>query len=102
MRGVLASWKVEAAQRRRRWPDDPLAAQAESYVSEMESEIARAEEAARQLSVTEYAAIAHTNPATVRRWIQRGELEAERDENGDWRIPRSARRRKPRLQVVNG
>jgi hypothetical protein len=101
---VVATWRKEAAQRKTRWKDDPVAATLESSASELESEIEHALETTRTVSVQQYAHSARTTPSTVRRWILRGELEAEKGEDGEWQIPRTARRqRKERhLRVVNG
>lgn len=97
---VAQLWRQEAERRRTRWQQDPVAPALESCASELESELARVQREARPMTVAEHARAHGVAPATVRRWIAAGELEASKGADGDWRIPRGARRaRRPRARA---
>jgi hypothetical protein len=95
LESVTQAWRQEAEKREQRWPGDPLVLNFRQCAAEIDGEIARVQGEERPLTVAEYAASHGAIPATVRRWIARGELEASRDAAGDWRIPRHARRVRP-------
>lgn len=91
---VADAWEKEASQRRMRTPSDPAAETLASCATELRERIAQVERDTAYLSVTEYATVHGTSEQTVRRLCAAGLLEgAEKDLNGDWRIPRTARRR---------
>jgi hypothetical protein len=87
-------WDAEAKQRRRVSPVDPVADTLTYCAASLRETARQAEAARRTLSTTEYARLHSVSPATVRKWIARGELSAELNDAGDWRIPRTSQRRK--------
>lgn len=100
--GITRSWKLEAAQRKKRTPNDAVAEAMESCASEMESELARVLRETAMLSVAQYAKQHGVDASTVRRLCVRGQLEgAEKGVDNEWRIPRDARRIQPRLKKVS-
>lgn len=94
VRQLAATFRQDAAQRRRFTPNDQAADAIDACASELLAELARVEEATRTLSPDEYAAAHQTTASSVRRWCARGELAAIRNAAGDWAIPRDARREK--------
>jgi hypothetical protein len=93
MRQLAEGWQQEASTRRRVTKIDPAADTMERDASELLAELARVEHSTRLLTVDEYAKEFHAAPTSVRRWCLRGELAgAEKNDAGDWEIPRSARR----------
>lgn len=92
MRQLAATWQQDVEQRRRVSSIDPVADATAFRASELLSELERVDEATRLLTVEQYARERGLIASTVRRWCLRGELEAERNDKGDWEIPRVARR----------
>lgn len=93
-RSVAATWRKDAEARRERTQLDAVADVLESCASELESELARVDAATRTLTVEQYAKEAHVDPSSVRRWCARGELNATRNDKGEWVIPRDAHRQR--------
>jgi hypothetical protein len=92
VRGVIDAWKQDVAKRRTVTAVDPIADAFEHCAAEMESEIARAINANRLLTVEQFARLRDVDGSTVRRWCLRGELPGEKNEAGDWMIPAHATR----------
>lgn len=94
VRGVISSWMQDVAARRKVTRVDPVADAFEHCASEMESELERAIDANRLLTVEQYAKSRAVDKSTVRRWCISGELQAEKNPAGDWMISASAHRKK--------
>lgn len=91
---VVDTWKIEAAQRRKRSSVDPVADNLESCASELQAKVEQALRDTAYLSVADYADAHGSTPQTIRRLCLAGLLEgAVKDANDDWRIPRDAKRK---------
>jgi hypothetical protein len=103
VRGWAKEYEREADERRRRWSADPLADAFAYVAADLEERAKQLTAAAETLSPAEYAAQLpadqRVTEQSVRNWIHRGELDAVLGPHG-YRIPKGARRRKPRLRVV--
>lgn len=103
VRAWADDYERDAAERRRRWAADPLADMSEFVAADLRERAKRFAAAAETLSPAEYAAAMpadqRVTEQTIRNWIHRGELDAIDGPHG-YRIPKGARRRKPRLRVV--
>ena len=93
---LAASWKKEAADLRDVTATNPIADVTAYRAKQLEETIASIEQSTRTWSTREYARIHHVFDGTVRKWIERGELEATKNGAGDWEIPRSAVRKRKR------
>lgn len=87
-----ADYRKIAADHRRLNPQSAEAAALEFVANDLEERIRQEREAAKTLSVAQYARTSNVNDATVRKWILRGELAATKNEKGDWEIAATARR----------
>jgi hypothetical protein len=94
VRSVITGWRQDAERRRAFSKIDAAADAIEQCASELESELARALESNRLVSVQAYARSHNVDPATVRRWCMRGQLAAEKNQAGDWEIPQYATRQR--------
>ena len=83
-------WEKEAESQRRFGGVGPIADVLAYCAADLRERAVQAEAARSTLSTVEYASLNHVAPSTVRKWIVRGELNATRGTDGDWRIPRSA------------
>lgn len=93
VRDLVASWQADAAARRRRTPNDPVADALDACAAELQERFAEA--ALEPLSPEEWGAIhGGVTPQTVTTWIRSGELEAYKDNRGRWRIPVTSERRR--------
>ena len=90
--GAPADYRKAAAEYRRVNPNSAEAAAFEYVANDLEERMRLAAEAAKTLSVGQYARRCGVNDATVRKWIYRGELAATKNEKGDWEIAATARR----------
>lgn len=103
VRAWAADYQREADERRRRWSADPLADAFAYVAADLEERASQLAAAAETLSPAEYAArlppAERVTEQSVRNWIKRGELDAVEGPHG-FRIPKGARRRRPRLRVV--
>ena len=91
---LLSRWASDAAARRARWTDDPIAATLDLCSSEIREVLAGL--SVIPLSPAEYALRDGVSEQAVTSWCRRGELEAFRDTRGRWRIPPHARRAVPK------
>lgn len=91
---LAKDWKRASLDRTRIVPNDPAALTLDYCAAELERTIEEARTAARYLTPEEYAAQKRVRPQTVRKWIARGWLPAER-EGKQWRIRRDARSKAP-------
>lgn len=91
-KGLAAQWRQEAAQRRGRTKVDPAADALDSCAAELDATLAAIERDTKPLTVAQYAKQVGAYPGSVRKWIVRGQLTAEKNAAGDWLIPRGARR----------
>ena len=94
VRGVISAWKQDVANRRKVTAVDPVADAFEHCAAELESELTRAIDDHRLLTVEQFARMRDVDTSTVRRWCVRGELPGEKNSAGDWMIPASATRAK--------
>lgn len=92
---AIESWKSEAKTRRGRIPHDPVAETFAYCASDLEARI-QVSTSRDVVSTGEYAAMNDVTDGTVRKWIKAGELEAHQDSSGDWKIARTAVRKKKR------
>lgn len=103
VRAWAKDYRREADERRRRWSADPAADLLASVADDLDERAQLLTAAIDTLSPAEYAAqlpaTQRVSEQTVRNWIHRGELDAIEGPHG-YRIPRGARRKKPRLRVV--
>jgi hypothetical protein len=90
-RQLADQWKAEAAGR---FTPHDVANALTTCASELVAEIDRVDRETRLLTVEQYAAAHGDHPSSVRRWCLRGELDATRNDAGDWMIVRGARRRR--------
>lgn len=94
VRELSDTWEKEAAQRRQRTPADPAADAITSCASELRTRLAEIERDTAWLTVVRYATAVEVSPKTVRRLCASGLLDgAEKGPDGEWRIPRNAKRR---------
>ncbi len=82
----------KAEEYRRVNPNSGEAAAFDYIANDLEERIAQARAGEKTLTVAQYAKRCGVNPATVRKWIYRGELAATQDTRSDWVIPASAER----------
>jgi hypothetical protein len=87
IRSLVDSWKSDAEKRRKMSSLDFAADILEHCASELENELADAENADETVSVATYAAMHGKAPSTVRRWCQSGALPAQR-KGGEYVIRR--------------
>lgn len=98
---VADAWEKEATLRKQRTPSDPAADAITSCASELRAKMAEADRESAYMTVAAFSKHRGMHESTVRRLCSTEELEgAERDLNGEWRIPRDAKRvqRRGRLQ----
>lgn len=86
VRRVVAGWRTEVERRRKVSGLDPVADALDFCAAEILAAVKEAEQSDRWCSVAEYAVRVHKSEATVRKWIRRGDLRAERTAGGDYRI----------------
>jgi DNA-directed RNA polymerase specialized sigma24 family protein len=85
-------WESEAKNQRRVSAINPIADTLAYCAADLRERAAQVEAGRLSLSTVEFADAHGVAPGTVRKWIARGELNAERGADGDWHIPRSATR----------
>lgn len=86
-------WEREASDRRRISPVDPVADTLAFCAADLRERAKQAEAARTTLTTSEFARLNDVSSGSVRKWIARGELQAERGIDNDWRIPVTAKRR---------
>lgn len=92
---LAGQWRSRAADRRTVTPDDPAAHALMFCAGALDDAVRELRDGTTRLTVNQYASLVVTSPASVRRWIRKGELQAEQDAKGEWHIPRHARRKLP-------
>jgi excisionase family DNA binding protein len=92
--GAVESWREEVLRRRAITTIDPIADVFLYCASDLEQRLAKAKESKPTYTTREYAGVKGVRDSTVRKWIQKGQLEATKNAAGDWDIPRTAVRRK--------
>jgi hypothetical protein len=97
--GAPDDYRKAAADYRKVNPNSGEAAAFEFIANDLEERMRLAREAARTLTVAQYARTSNVNDATVRKWILRGELAATKNEKGDWEIAATARRVRPTAEA---
>lgn len=93
VRATAKQWRSEAAQRRKVHNPDPIAAALDYCAEELLLRVKQMEKDSEGLTVHQYARLKKCSPQTIRNWIRRGELRAERTPRG-FIIPRAADRRR--------
>lgn len=100
VRSLVASWTEEADRRLQVAASDPVAQAIAYCASELEDRLRDLESRTQLLSVAAYADLHSLTAPTVRRWCDRGEIEAEKRADGDWLIPADAKRRRTARRVA--
>src|SRR4051812_45954362 len=102
MIALVDAWVAEAGHRRRVSAVDPAANAMEFCARELRKEIERVDRETAYLTVSDFAKTKCVSESTVRRLCAGGELEgALKGFDGDWRIPRNARRRPSQLHRLS-
>ena len=95
--GLAAQWRGEAKAFERRGASES-AKLLVSIADELDATLEAAAADTKPITVRQFAKDRGVEPATVRKWIRRGVVAAEKGEDGEWRIPRAslrARQAKP-------
>ncbi len=95
---LLGRWAADAASRRIRYPEDPIATTLDLCGAEIREILLGL--SVVPLTPAEFAEREGVTEQAVTAWCRRGEVEAFRDARGHWRIPPHAKRHVPKLQGV--
>ena len=91
---LAETWSKETEHRRAVSSVDPVADTLDYVSSELREKVSELRAAKAYLSTEEYAFLNNVSPQTVRRWIKSDQLNAMQLDDGGYRIPRNARRKK--------